>query len=119
MRLSEDQYANAKEFLEKCRPYLKTKECTFMSSAKNTEFNRRARLKDEDKIRIIEKLTADDCVKIEKNNNSNYPDAMVYVFIVEVELDDVVKLYIKMYLLEEKNCAIVIVISFHNEGVFE
>ena len=119
MKLSEDQYANAKEFLEKCRPYLKTKECTFMLSEKNIEFDRCTRLTNEDKIKIIEKLTADDCVKIEKNNNPNYPDAMVYVFIVEVELDDVVKLYIKMYLVEEKNYAIVIVISFHNEGVFE
>lgn len=119
MRLSEDQYANAKEFLKKCKPYLRSNDCEFRPSEKNLDFDRRARLTHEEKVRIIETLTADDCVKIEKNNNPNYPDAMVYVFIVEVELDDVVKLYIKMYLLEEKNYAIVIVISFHNEGVFE
>lgn len=118
MNLSEEQYANAKEFLKKCKPYLRTNDCDFRPSEKNRDFDRRARLTHDEKVRIIETLTADDCVKIEKNNNPSYPDAIIYVFILDVELDETVKLYIKMYLVEEKNYAVVIVISFHDEGVF-
>ncbi len=72
---------------------------------------------------ILRSLTADDCTAIEPNNNSRYPDAEVYKFIKNCRLsvygeDTDVKLYIKTYLREGKTRDIVIVISFHEEGMY-
>ena len=88
------------------RPLLRTKECQFKKSMKNTTFDRQFNLRNEQKIDIINSLTAGDCVKIGRNDNLRYADAEVYQFIKCVELmvygeNETHKLYLKMYLAEQ------------------
>ena len=101
-----------------------TKECQFQVSMKNNEFDKQFNLKHDQKIDIIKSLACNECIKIEPNNSSRYMDAEVYVFIKSVELPvygelEPIKLYIKMYLNEQTKYDIVIVISFHEEGLYD
>jgi len=81
-------------------------------------------LRHEEKVRIIKELLPEDCVKVEPNDNPRFEQTDIFVFIKSVEImvygeEEPHKLYIKIYLREQKNYDTVIVISFHEEGVFE
>ncbi len=120
--LSETDFVKVKEFLTKIKPLLASNECTFQISEKNKDFDRQFSLRDAEKINIIKSLTAEDCVKVEPNNNPRFTDTDVYVFIKCVEIVvygevEPHKLYIKIYLREKKTYDTVIVISFHEEGL--
>ena len=67
-------------------------------------------------------LEEHDCIKIEPNNNPRYTDSEVYVFSKDCKLfiygeEEILTLYIKMYVQESSNYDVVIVISFHQEGM--
>ena len=79
-------------------------------------------LKHEQKVRLIKELTAEDCIEISPNDNHRYEESEVYIFIRDYNLStygesECVTLYIKMYLHEEKTYDLVVVISFHPEGM--
>lgn len=114
--------AAAEAFLKRIRPLLKCGECSFSRSEKNIIFDRMFPLKHQEKVDILLSLSAEDCVKIAPNDNPRYADSQVYVFLKSLELlsygeKEMVRLYIKMYLNEQRNFDIVIVISFHQEGM--
>lgn len=114
----------AETFLNRIRPLLKTGECTFAVREKNRQFDRLFPLKHQEKIAILLSLSKDDCVKIEPNDNSRYKACDVFVFLKDLELlsygeKQKVRMYIKMYLNEQRNFDIVVVISFHSEGIHE
>ena len=72
----------------------------------------------------MQSLTEADCVEIRKNDNPRYPNADVFIFIKWVSLDSYgepveVNLYIKDYIIEEDNFEMIIVISFHEEGLHD
>ena len=103
---------------------LATGEFTVQQNTKNKDFDRQCNLRHNDKKEILRSLTADDCIAIEPNNNPSYPDAEVYIFLKNCNInvygeDKKIKLYIKMYLVEGRNNDTVIVISFHEEGRFQ
>lgn len=123
-KLTSKEHEKAENFLNKIRPLLSTNECSFIQRDKNIDFNRRFPLKHEEKIDIIKKLTAADCVGVGPNNNPRYAESEVYTFIKGLPLcvygeEEYVELYIKMYLNEQKHHDIVIVISFHEAGMHE
>lgn len=122
--LSADDYEKARLFLKRVQPLLSTNECIFKQSAKNIEFDRRYNQSHAQKIGILKSLSAEDCIKIEPNNNPRYTESEVYVFIKDLTLDvygqnENVKVYVKMYLNEQKHYDIVIVISLHPEGMHD
>lgn len=105
------------------KPIIATNDCTFEPTEKNKIFERLFSLRHEQKVRMIKDLTAEDCVEISPNENSRYEDGEVYIFIRDYELPaygefECVTLYIKMYLHEEKTYDLVVVISFHPEGMY-
>ena len=78
----------------------------------------------QEKLEILRSLTADDCYQIEPNNNIRYKTDDVYKFFKELELIifgelESMKLYLKMYIRELKTHDLVIVISFHEEGMHD
>ena len=114
----------AESFLLNIRGILATNDCSFQPSEKNKKFERLYPMRAEKKIEILKSLRGRDCVKIEPNNNPRYKTAEVYVFIKECKLsvygeEQLVTLYIKMYLDERDQYELVIVISFHQEGVYD
>ena len=91
---------------------------------KNNYFDRKFSLTDQKKREILKSLTADDCYQIEPNNNPRYKTDEVYKFFKEVELIvfgefESTTLYLKMYIRESKTYDMVIVISFHEEGMHD
>ena len=117
-------HEKAELFLKRIKPLLFTKEYTFAQRDKNIEFDRLYSLTDEQKAEIIKSLTPDDCISVEPNNNPRYPNAEVYAFIKGQQLlsygeVEYVRLYIKMYLDEKKHNDMVIIISFHPEGMYD
>lgn len=105
------------------RALIPTKQYTFCINDKNKIFDREYNLSDKQKCEILQSLTYDDCVKIEPNNNARYPDTVVYVFLKECEINvygelENIKIYIKLYILEESDCDMTIIISFHREGMY-
>lgn len=119
-----EDFEKARSFLTRIKPLLLTKECVFKQSEKNALFDRCHPLTHEQRVDIIKTLVAEDCVKIEPNNNPRYADSEVYAFIKTLPLtsygeEELVTLYIKMYLNEQKHYDIVIVISFHPEGMHD
>ena len=122
--LNQNDHKRAEEFLKKVRGLLSTNDCTFMQSEKNRAFDDEIPLRDADKRELLKRLTADDCVKICPNENPRYPDADVFIFIKELELPvygepENVNLYVKMYIREGRIYDLVIVISFHREGMHD
>ena len=119
-----DLFEKAENFLKSIKPLLYTNDYTFRQHEKNLQFDRQYNLTNKQKINIIMSLEAKDCIKIEPNNNPRYKDSEVYVFLRDETLviygeEDQVKLYIKMYQSELPSYNKVIVISFHQEGVFD
>lgn len=123
-RLPDEDYSKADAFIRKLRPMLRTGEFQIEQTEKNRCFDRRFSLTHEKKRDILKSLTADDCYQIELNNNPRYEAGDVYKFFKEVTLEvfgeaECVKLYLKMYVRETKTYDMVIVISFHEEGMHE
>ena len=122
--LSHEELDKVEKFLKTIKAVLATKEVVFERSEKNKKFDRLYNISNDEKIEIIKSLTKDDCVKIGSNDNLNYPEAEVYVFIKAVDVyffgeEEKIKMYIKMYLLELKEYDEVVVISFHEEGLYD
>lgn len=122
--LSPNERAKVKEFLEKIKPYLKAHEYEIKVNSKNKEFDRVFNLRDQEKQDILTSLTVDDCVRIANNDNSNYEDSEIYIFLKKTTLFvygeiDEIELYIKMYLQDCGYYDTIIVISFHKSGEFE
>ena len=123
--LTTTQKETATEFLEKIKPYLCTNMCYFKPSTKNKIFDRKYGLKHNEKVELIKSLTADDCIKIEPNNNPRYEDAEVFVFLkndIEITIfgePNSVSIYIKIYYLSTSQCDKIICISFHESGMHE
>lgn len=93
-------------------------------SEKNKALDYEFNLRDHDKVQILKSLTAEDCIEIRKNDNIRYPDADIFIFIKQVDLEsygypETVKLYIKDYIIEDQQMEMVIVISFHREGMHD
>ncbi len=123
-RLTPVDYQKAQSFLSLIKPILAIGDCTFVVNAKNKSFDRHFSLRNEDKIEILKSLVADDCIKVEQNNNSRYEDSEVYVFLKCVTLlvygqSEPHTIYIKIYMREQHDYDKVIVISFHEEGQYD
>lgn len=111
-------------FLNKASALFPTKQYTFAMSEKNKALDYEFNLRDHDKVQILKSLTAEDCIEIRKNDNIRYPDADIFIFIKQVDLEsygypETVKLYIKDYIIEDQQMEMVIVISFHREGMHD
>lgn len=93
-------------------------------SQKNKDFDNKYNLSHKDKIGIIKSLTVDDCTDIRMNDNPRYAGADVFIFLKEKDVlsygeSETVSLYIKEYIIEQNSMEMVIVISFHEEGMYE
>lgn len=122
--LSPEDYAKAEAFIKKIKPILLTGDYTIEPTEKNRIFERKFSLTDQKRREILLSLTADDCYQIEPNNNPRYKADEVYKFFKEVELIifgefESSKLYLKMYIRESKTYDMVIIISFHEEGMHD
>lgn len=122
--LSTTEIQKANQFLSRIKPLLATNDCVFMTSQKNKDFDRLFSMKHNQKIDVLKSLTANDCVKIEPNNNSRFEQSEVYVFLKCVEIlvygeSQSHKLYIKIYIRERSDYDTVIAISFHEEGLYD
>ncbi len=121
---TEEKLLYIQAFLNRVQALFPTNQCTFKSSEKNKQFDHKYNLRHADKVEILKSITPDDCVKIQPNDNPRYPKAEVFVFCKDVDLntygeDELVTLYIKEYLIEQNNMEMVVVISFHEEGLYE
>lgn len=122
--LTEAEFERARLFLEKAKPIIRTGDYTIQRNYKNDTFDDEYPLKDDERKRILLSLNAEDCIKIDKNTNQRYEDSEIFAFLKKADIiaygeEKTVKLYIKMYIRENKTFDIVIVISFHKEGVYE
>lgn len=120
----DDEKTQIQVFLDTVKALLPTGEYSFIPTEKNKTLDRKYNIRDKEKVEIIKSLEVSDCVEIRKNDNPRYPDADIFVFIKGVELlfygePEMVKLYIKEYILEDKRFETVIVISFHEEGMHD
>lgn len=123
--LSLQDYKKVKEFLEKIRPLLKTGDVTIEPTEKNKIFDRQYNMRHSEKIKVLESLTAEDCTKIEINNNPLYPKVDVYFFLKDITILTYYGepanpcVYIKMYTQELSTYDEVVTISFHEEGMHD
>lgn len=122
--LSPQDYEKVVEFLAKIRPLIKTGDVIIEPTEKNRFFDRRYNMRHAEKLKVLETLTAEDCTKIEVNNNPRYPEAEVYFFLKNVEVVVYGEpmspcVYIKMYTQEFSTYDIVVTISFHEEGMHD
>lgn len=122
--LPPEDYKKAEAFIKKITPLLNTGDFQIEKSEKNNAFDRQFSLTHQKKCEILKALTADDCYSIEPNNNKRYEASEVYKFFKEEELlvfgeHEAIRLYLKMYVREKKSYDIVIVISFHEEGLHD
>ncbi len=93
-------------------------------SEKNKDFDRTHPLTDQQKKEVLKSLTTADRVGIAENDNPMYEEAEIYKFISTQDLivygeQIQVKLHIKMYITLAKFDEMVIVISFHKEGMYD
>lgn len=121
--MTEAERLRAAGFLKRISGVLATGEFQIQQNSKNKEFDRKFNLRDGEKKEILRSLTVDDCVAVEPNDNPRYSEAEVFKFIKDWHLvvygeEEEVTLYIKAYLREGKFSDLVIVISFHEEGMF-
>lgn len=122
--LNEKELTKVQAFLKRAQALYPTQQYSFSMSEKNKLFNRQYNLPNQDKIEIMKSLCAEDCVAIRKNDNCRYPYSDVFVFIKSVEVEsygetEEIKLYIKDYIIEQNALESVIIISFHEEGLYE
>jgi len=112
------------DFLVKVNSLLATNEVSIKQTDKNKRLRDKYGLRHEEILTILKSLTAADCIEIRKNDNPRYPDADIFIFIKDAELfffgePEIVKIYIKEYIVENKTYDQVIVISFHEEGEYD
>ena len=110
--------------MTRARALLPTGQCTFVLTDKNKELDKNYNLKHQEKIDIIKSLMPDDCVDIRENDNPRYPEAELFVFLKSGTLEvygelESVMLYIKEYIIDDHNMEMLIVISFHEEGLYD
>lgn len=122
--LSTEDYEKASAFIKRINPLLQTGDFQIEKTEKNKIFDRKFSLTDQKKRNILRSLTADDCYQIELNNNPRYKTDEVYKFFKEVDMIvfgelESTKLYLKMYIRELNTYDMVIVISFHEEGMHD
>ncbi len=123
-RLSDRDRESVRVFLRRMRSLLITGEYTIKPNWKNAEFDDKYGLRDAQKKDILKSLTEDDCIKVEDNTNARYDAATLFFFIKDVSLKtygevESVCIYLKMYLRETKTHETIIVISFHEEGMYD
>lgn len=63
------------------RPLIKFGEYTIQRNWKNEEFEETYPMRDADRRRILDSLSAEDCIRINRNTNPRYDDAEVFVFL--------------------------------------
>lgn len=124
IQLSDMERESVRAFLARVKSLLITGEYIIKPSWKNTEFDDKYALRDAQKREILKSLTVDDCIKIEDNTNARYDTATLFFFIKDVSIEaygevELVSLYLKMYIKETKTHDTVIVISFHEEGMYD
>ena len=124
IQLSDMERESVRVFLARVKSLLITGEYIIKPSWKNTEFDDKYALRDAQKREILKSLTVDDCIKIEDNTNARYDTATLFFFIKDVSIEaygevELVSLYLKMYIKETKTHDMVIVISFHEEGMYD
>lgn len=124
IQLSDMERESVRVFLARVKSLLITGEYIIKPSWKNTEFDDKYALRDAQKREILKSLTVDDCIKIEDNTNALYDTATLFFFIKDVSIEaygevELVSLYLKMYIKETKTHDTVIVISFHEEGMYD
>lgn len=124
IQLSDMERESVRVFLARVKSFLITGEYIIKPSWKNTEFDDKYALRDAQKREILKSLTVDDCIKIEDNTNARYDTATLFFFIKDVSIEaygevELVSLYLKMYIKETKTHDTVIVISFHEEGMYD
>lgn len=122
MPLSESEFDLANDFLNRCKALYKTNDFVIEHRDKNIQFDKEYSLTVDEKKEILNSLLKTDCYKMEKNDNPNYPDAMVYFFKKNCEIDvfgetKEVELYIKKYIDEKAHYCTVDIISFHESGM--
>ena len=103
---------------------LVTGEYTIRPSWKNTEFDDEYPLREEQKRSVLRSLTINDCIKVEANTNQRYEAAELFFFLKDAAFmiygeETKVKIYLKMYIRETKTHDMVIVISFHKDGLYD
>lgn len=124
IQLSDMERESVRVFLARVKSLLITGEYIIKPSWKNTEFDDKYALRDAQKREILKSLTVDDCIKIEDNTNARYDTATLFFFIKDISIEaygevELVSLYLKMYIKETKTHDTVIVISFHEEGMYD
>lgn len=124
IQLSDMERESVRVFLARVKSLLITGEYIIKPNWKNTEFDDKYALRDAQKRDILKSLTVDDCIKIEDNTNARYDTATLFFFIKDVSIEaygevELVSLYLKMYIKETKTHDTVIVISFHEEGMYD
>lgn len=124
IQLSDMERESVRVFLARVKSLLITGEYIIKPSWKNTEFDDKYALRDAQKRKILKSLTVDDCIKIEDNTNARYDTATLFFFIKDVSIEaygevELVSLFLKMYIKETKTHDTVIVISFHEEGMYD
>ncbi|MCI7473644.1 MAG: hypothetical protein MSB10_08215 [Clostridiales bacterium] len=123
--MSEPDQARVKIFLERAKALFPTSQYTFKPSDKNRELDIEFNLRDQEKVEILKSLTVEDCIEIRQNDNVRYPDADIFIFMKQVNLESygeeiTATLYIKDYIITvPPNMEMVIVISFHREGMHD
>ena len=122
--LSPQDYKKVEEFLVRIRPLIKTGDVIIEPTEKNKLFDRQYNMKHAEKLKVLSSLTAEDCTKIEPNNNPLYPEAEVYFFLKDIEIMVYGEtanpcVYIKMYTQEFSTYDVVVTISFHEEGMHD
>lgn len=124
IQLSDMERESVRVFLARVKSLLITGEYIIKPSWKNTEFDDKYALRDAQKRKILKSLTVDDCIKIEDNTNARCDTATLFFFIKDVSIEaygevELVSLFLKMYIKETKTHDTVIVISFHEEGMYD
>lgn len=122
--LTVEEYEKAEIFIKRIKPLLRTGDFVVERTEKNKDFDEKFSLSNQEKCNILSALTAKDCYQIESNNNPRYKEAEIYKFFKEIEMFvygelEILKLYLKMYIRETKTYDVVIVISFHEEGMYD
>ena len=119
---SEPEKQKIEQFLQHSKAILATGDYTIEPKEKNKIFERKYPLKDCDKKNILKSLSTDDCIGFEPNDNPRYSDSTVFKFIKDVKIpvygeQQTVRLYIKQYITDVNKYEVIIVISFHEEGM--
>ena len=94
--LNEKELIKVQAFLKRAQALYPTQQYSFSMSEKNKLFNRQYNLQNQDKLEIIKSVEVESYGETEK-----------------------IKLYIKDYIIEQDRLESVIVISFHEEGLYE